>query len=259
MVVLAAAGAAVLLVAVVVVVLAAGGHPSHRVTSGGPVTTAPPPTTAAPAPVVSLSEGLLSADDLGGAWTAKGTVAALTLAQLPQGPCGSTLWANDVAGYHAQFINGGGGFVRTASVTSEIREATSEQAATTQAAFVTSSGYATCLQAEAEAGLNLALAADGLKVDATAVDPLPLPVSSTNAQAYVITAEVVDGGGNVAADITIDHVELFSGRYEGTLNVQTVAGLGVDRQAIIQTETERTVERMAKLPPQGTITGGRGV
>jgi len=99
------------------------------------------------------------------------------------------------------------------------------------------------------------LTSSGLRVDSLALDPLPLEPSSTDNEGFVITAQVVDPNGN-AAVVSIDHVEMFSARYEATVDLQTVAGSGVDRQSVLATQTSREVERLNTLPPEGTLDGG---
>src|SRR6202035_2861484 len=123
----------------VVALGSSSGHSAKHVTAPSTSTKTAPPTTAAPVAQVALSEGALSADDLGGAWTAKAAIAALGQAEVTQGPCGSSLWAHDVAGYRSSFQDGAGGFIHTGTVTSAVREAPSESVANSQAAFVTSS------------------------------------------------------------------------------------------------------------------------
>ena len=255
--VIAAAGAAALVLVVAAVVALGSGHTTKHVTAAAPPTTLTPPTTATPVAKVSLSEGVLSVDDLGGAWTAKGATTALTSDQLAQGPCASPLWAHDVAGFRSQFENGGGGVIHTGAVTSDVREAPSENTANAQAAFVTSSSYATCLRAEAIVGMQQGLSGSGFSLDGVAIDPLPIDISLPSSQAYVITVQASDNSGTTV-DVSIDHVELFSGRYEATLNVTTNPGLGIDREGLIRSQTERIVQRLAALPPGGTIVS-RGV
>jgi len=256
MVVGGAIAVAVVLVAVVVLG-SSSGHSAKHVTAASTSTKTTPPTTAAPVATVALSEGVLSADDLGGAWTAKLAVAALGQAEVTQGPCGSPLWAHDVAGYRSSFQDGAGGFIHTGTVTSAVREAPSESVANSQAAFVTSSSYAPCLRDEMSLEIQLALKGTGVQLDAMAVDPLPLDISVSEKQSYVISVAISDASGNQDV-VSVDHVELFTSRYEATLDVTTDASLGIDRNALIQTQTERLVERLAALPTQGTIVS-RGV
>ncbi len=249
--IIGAVAVAIALIGVIVVAVGSGHHVKH-VTASTTATTAPP-TTLAPKQV-SLSEGVLTQDDLGGAWTAKAALAALTPAELSQGPCGSPLWAHDVAGYRSAFQDGAGGFVHTAAVTSIVREAPSSQVADSQAAFVTSPSYAPCLHDAIALEVELALRGTGVELDGMAIDPLPLDVSIANKQSYVISLAVSDSSGN-ADVVTIDHVELFTGPYEATLDVSTSASVGIDRDTLIQQQAERLVQRLAALPAQGTLAG----
>src|SRR6202035_5771570 len=166
----------------VVALGSSSGHSAKHVTAPSTSTKTAPPTTAAPVAQVALSEGALSADDLGGAWTAKAAIAALGQAEVTQGPCGSPLWAHD----------GAGGFIHTGSVTSAVREAPSESVANSQAAFVTSSSYAPCLRDEMSLEIQLALKGTGLRLDAMAIDPLPLDISLSEKQSYVISVAISD-------------------------------------------------------------------
>ena len=202
----------------------------------------------APAHLVPLNQGVLTLDDIGGDWAAQTPLTPLAADQLTSGPCGSPLWAHDQIGYRAVFDEGTGTVPNT--LTSEIREAATDNQIISQAAFVASSTYAECLKAEAQVGLT----SSGLSVDSLALDPLPLEPSSTDNEGFVITAHVVDAAGN-AADISIDHVEMFSARYEATLDLQTVTGSGVDRASVLATQTSREVQRLALLPPEGTLNG----
>jgi hypothetical protein len=248
---IAGAGGALALVVVVAIALASGNHPK-RVGAESKATPAAPATTAAPAKPVSLSEGVVTQDDLGGAWTAKAPLAALPQATITQGPCGSALWGHDVAGYQSSYQLGRGAFGLPALVVSQVREAPSQQVADSQAAFVTSSSYAPCLQNLLELEAQLALKGAGLQVDGFAMDPLPLDVAVSNKQAYVVSVVVSDKSGESGV-VTIDYVDVFTARYEATLEIFTIPGLGIDRDTLIQQQSERLAQRLAALPPNGTL------
>jgi hypothetical protein len=209
------------------------------------------PTTVAPKPV-SLSAGVLTQDDLGGAWTPKAPLKALPQDAVAQGPCGSAMWGHDVAGYQSSFRFGSGAFGLPAWVVSQVREAPAQAVADSQAAFVTSSSYALCLHDELQLEAQLALKGTGLEIDSFAMDPLPLDVAVPNKQSYVASVAVSDASGNSGV-LTIDYVDLFTSRYEATLQIFTVAGLGLDRDTLIQQQSERLVQRLTALPPQGTL------
>src|SRR5581483_11010522 len=226
------------------------GHHVKHVSAGSTATTAAPPTTA-PAKQVSLSEGVLTQDDLGGAWAPKAPVAALTGDQLTSGPCGSVLWAHDVAGYTSSFVSGTV-VKQLAKVVSAVREAQTEAASESQAAFVTSSSYAPCLRDMITLQMALWAKTLGGQLDGLALDPLPLDAAVTNKQAYVATVAIGDNAGDEIG-FTVDFVELFTGRYEATLEIVTPVGVGIDRDTLIQQESERLVQRLGALPPQGTL------
>ena len=63
---------------------------------------------------------------------------------------------------------------------------------------------------------------------------------------------VSDNRGGQAI-VTIDHVEMIVGRYEGTLDITTNASLGIDQNSLLQSQTERTLQRLQQLPPGGTL------
>jgi len=235
-----------------VALVGTSGKSGRKVTASAPTTTGATVTTAAPAPIVSLSEGVLTADDLGGDWTVKSPLTALSQSQQSAGPCGSPLWSDDVGGYRTTFEDGGGGFEHTASVTSMVREAPSDGVASSQAAFVTSAGYGPCVHTEFALDLQYALKSEGLNVDGMAVDPLPLDATIPESQAFVINVAVSDNRGGQAI-VTIDHVEMIVGRYEGTLDITTNASLGIDQNSLLQSQTERTLQRLQQLPPGGTL------
>lgn len=249
---LALIGGGVALALVVLVLIAvASSHHVKRVTAGPPPSTAAPTTTAAPGPV-NLSAGVLTQQDLGGAWVATAPLTALTSGQLSQGPCGSPLWAHDVAGYLSRFHIGTGVPGHTAFIASEVREAVSQDVADSQASLVTSSSYAPCLHDALELEVQLAFHGTGLTVDDFAMDPLPLDANLDNKQSYVASIAFSDNSGDSGV-ITVDYVELFENRYEGILEIITPQGLGIDRDALIQAQSERMVERLDALPPGGTL------
>jgi hypothetical protein len=253
---MAIAGAGVVLALVIVVAIAmASGHHAKHVSAGATTATTVPPTTVAPKQV-SLSEGVLTQDDLGGAWTVKSPVAPLTGDPLTSGPCGSALWAHDVAGDTSDFVSGTG--LRTlARLVSSVREAQSPDAADAQAAFVTSSSYAPCLHDLLTLQMALLARSVGGTLDGFHLDPLPLDAAVANKQAYVASVVMGDGSGN-EFQLTVDYVDLFTNRYEATLELVTPVGGPIDRDTLIQQASERLAQRLAALPPQGTL-ASRGV
>jgi hypothetical protein len=90
------------------------------------------------------------------------------------------------------------------------------------------------------------------RIIAPGSDPLPLDVSLPNKQSYVASIAFSDNSGDSGV-ITVDYVELFDNRYEGVLEIITPQGLGIDRDGLIQSQSERMVERLDALPTQGTL------
>ena len=180
------------------------------------------------------------------------TLAALTQAEESQGPCSSALWAHDVGGYRVTYEDGGGGFQHTALVTSMVREAPTDDAANAQGSFVTSGAYGACVHNEFIGGLQFDAGTEGFTVNSVSVDPLTLDTAIPDSEAYVINAIVSDRQGNQLV-LTIDHVEMIVGRYEGTLDITTNPALGIDQNSLLQSQAERTMQRLQALPPNGTI------
>jgi hypothetical protein len=241
---------AVAVVVVVVIAMASGHHGGKSSARSTATTTAPTPTTAAPQ--VNLSEGVLTQDDLGGAWTAQSPTSPITPDELHAGLCSSTLWERDVAGYTSSFVLNAP--LTDAKVVSWVREAPTQAAADAQAAFVTSSSYAPCLHDSLFLQVALLARENGGQVDSFSIDPLPLDADVSNKQAYVASTSFSDKAGDEIL-LTVDYVELFSGRYEATLEVITPPSAGFDRDTLIQQESERLVQRLNQLPAQGTIAG----
>ncbi|HVM68029.1 MAG TPA: hypothetical protein VMU14_24340, partial [Acidimicrobiales bacterium] len=134
------------------------------------------------------------------------------------------------------------------------REAPTQAAADQQAAFVTSSSYAPCLHDSLLLQVALLARQSGGQVDSFAIDPLPLDAAVTNKQAYVASTSFSDSAGNEIL-LTVDYVELFSGQYEATLEVITPPNAGIDRDSLIQQQSERLVQRLSQLPAHGTLAG----
>jgi hypothetical protein len=225
------------------------------VTAGaaGGATTAP--TTAAPHPL-GLVAGVLTLSDLGGGgWSTATAPSAVPQQDLTSGPCGSKLWAHDVAGFQSEYTDNGAGVVETGTVDSSVLEAPTAQAAGDQADFVTSPSFPPCIKAEVAGGMQNELNGTPFQLGQVSVDPLTLDVAMGPKVGYAVTFTLVDQAAQQEVQVTTDHVEIFAGPYEGTLDITLCSCRPVGGVDMLQQETERMAERLAALPPGGTLVG----
>jgi hypothetical protein len=225
--VLAGIGVAVAVV-VAVVVLSGHGH------SNPPSATLPPapPTTV----VLGLPNSVLSAADLGQGWTASPPAHPLTAADYTHGPCGSPLWAREVAGYQSSFVNGATAATAHGAVVTRTLKAPSLAVANQQQTVITDLSYGDCLKQTVTAQVQSQLP-PGESVTATAVTPFNLQLAVTNV-AYVVTVTVT-GPGGTTREVTDNSVTMMSRRYMATLDVSwssdaPLAATIVQQQASIE-------------------------
>jgi hypothetical protein len=259
--VIAAVSIGVVVVLIVTVVALTSGHGGHHPAAGSDGAASAvaagslPPSSGLPtAPTVSLAQGVLTAGDVGGGWTAVHPAAALTQPEYTQGPCNSPMWKGDVAGYASHLVDGGGGTVRTGEVDSEVLEAGSADEANQQAAFVTSESFVPCVTALVGAGVTATFKGTRLELTQLSADPLPLDVTMAGV-GYVFDIGVTDSSSGLGAYVTDDHIELFVNRYEGSLDIISTSlnPIGAD---LVQQEASLLASRLAALPAAGTTTGG---
>ncbi len=236
--------------AVTAVAVLGGGKPAAHVQAGPPPTLPPIPTTR-PGTLVGLAEGVLSAADVGGGWTASPAATPLAERDYTAGPCASPLWARDVAGEHSELQNGGGGLVHDGIVESVVREAADTKTAEDQAAFVTSPSFVPCVKAEVDAGLSDVFAGTSIQIGQISVDPLTLSQSSATI-GFAITITLFDPTRQATGSITDDHVELFTGVYEGAVDLISDVTNPLP-SALVQQEANRMADRLSALPPNGTL------
>lgn len=253
-----AVGAGIVAVLVILAVVFTT-HPSQstRQAVATATSTIPPvPTTAPSAHAVGLADGVLTPADIGGGWTAQTKPQALTSSIYTRGPCASPLWAHDVAGELTQLVNGGGGVIKSGEVDSQVLEAASEADANTQAAFVTSPSYVSCVKSEVVASVQSAVAdsSNTIQLGQVSVDPLNVDLTGTHT-GYVFTVGLIAPQLGEGVYVTDDHVDLFNGRYEGSVDVLS-ASVNALPNDLIQTEASRMAERLAALPPGGTLKAG---
>jgi len=251
---LAGVSISVVVVLIVGVIALTGGHSGHHpalAAASAPQTTAAGLPTA---PTVSLADGVLTAADVGGGWTAARPAAALTRSEYSQGPCNSPLWANDVAGYGSQLVDGGGGTVQTGEVDSQVLEAGTDDELNQQAAFVTSESFVPCVTALARAEVSSDFQGTKLALTQLSADPLPLDVTMTGV-GYVFDIGVTDSSSGLGEYVTDDHIELFTNRYEGSLDIVSTS-LNPMGANLVQQEASLLAARLTALPANGTTTGG---
>jgi hypothetical protein len=203
---------AVVAIAVVGAVVVASGH-----SGSSPSTTLPPgtgavPTTAAP---LGLASAVLAPSDVGGGWTAV-EKRPLTAKEYTQGRCGSVLWATDTAGYRSSFVKGATAATAHGSITAQVLEAASLDAAQQQASLVEAPAYGTCLQQTIVFEVQSQLP-PGQEVSSATVTPFSLQLAVPS-RAFVVNVNVsLPGGGQRV--VTDNAVAMFSGRYMATVDV----------------------------------------
>jgi hypothetical protein len=206
--VLAGVGVAVAVI-VAVVVLSGHGHSNPAASTLPPA----PATTAAPR---GMPDSVLTTADLGQGWTPSPPAHPLTATDYTHGPCGSPLWARDVAGYQSSFVNGASAATAHGAVVNRTFKAPSLSVANQQQTLITDLAYGDCLKQTVTAQVQSQLP-PGQSVTATAVTPfsLQLPVTSV---AYVVTVTVTGPGGSTR-QVTDNSVTMMQGRYLATLDV----------------------------------------
>ena len=246
-------GAAVVVAIVVVAAVvfsSSSGSPPKNTQGGVPLA---PVALGPSAGEQGLGAGLLDVSDLGPAWTPHPYGHPMAPADYTHGPCGSKLWAQDVGGYEASFLNGDAAGQSHGAVVNEVLEATSARVASQQQRFVASPGFLTCLNVTD--GQEALSQLRGATLGQVSADPyaLHLPTSTRAAiqsTAYVVTIPVAGQGG--AQTITDDSVVMFSGPYEATLDVSW-SSLAPLTQQIVQLQADALAIHLAALPPAGTV------
>lgn len=246
------AGVVIAVIAVAAVVLLSGGGSPKSQSDGGiaqPVTVAPT--------VHGLAAGLLIADDLGPGWTPHPGAHTMKPAEFKAGPCGSTLWQADVGGWQASFINGAAVGASRGAVINEVRETPSPAVIGQQQAYIASPGFLPCLQQEA-ATKAASLVGPGSKVGTISVQPLTLTLPATTQASMSSRAEIlsipVTASNSTSQVITDEHVQLFYGPYEATLDV-TWSSVAPLTSEIVQLQADALATRVAGLPPEGVSPG----
>lgn len=247
-------GAAALVAVVVLAAVVLTGHhpsPSTKAAALPSATSAPAQAPGSKPALAGLADAVLTPVDLGGGWTASPAPGPLAAPDYTTGPCHSPLWAHDVGGYQSRLVNGGGGDVRSGYVESDVLEAPSPTAATAEAAFMTSSSYVPCLKATLTGQLEGDLSGTGIQLAQVSADPLTLDVPGTS-QGYAVTVGLIDPGAGLGEVITDDHVDLFNGRYEASLDIVSCSCRPFSQPDIVQQQAARLAQRLAGLPPDGT-------
>jgi len=247
-------GAAVVIV--VVAVAALSGHSKAKTVVSAPtVTLAPIPTTVVPTGGGGLAAGVLALSDLPGGWTVKGAAAALPASVYTAGPCGSPLWAHDVAGYGTELADGGGSLIENAQAESQVLESDSPAATSAQAAYAMSPSYVDCVEAEVNAEIQSGLAGQpGIDLGGVTVDPLNVSVTLPSVS-FLLDVSLVDPALGADAYVADDHIEVFDGPYEGTVDIITLSANPI-AETLVQTEASAVAQHLAALPPGGTLRAG---
>jgi hypothetical protein len=233
--VLAGIGGAVALL-IAVVLLSGHGH------SGSASPTLPP----APAPtaaVLGLPDSVLGGADLGQGWTASPTARPLTAPEYTRGPCGSALWAHDVAGYESSFVNGAGATTAHGAVVTKSFEAPSLAVADQQQAVIAAASYGGCLRWVVTSQVQSQLP-PGEAATSVAVTPFNLQLPVSNA-AYVVTV-TVSGPGGTTRQVTDHSVAMVSGRYVATVDVSWSSDAPLDA-TIVQQQASVEAARLERL------------
>lgn len=171
------------------------------------------------------------------------------------GPCNSPLWAHNVAGYADVTADGGGSLIQNALVESEVLESASPTATAAQQAYAMSPSYVTCAKAEAVAGVTGQLASDpGVQLGGVTADPLNLSLSTPNV-GFVLDISLVDPTLGVGTYVADDHIELFQGPYQAIVDIFSLSTNPI-ADTLVQTEASAAAQRLAALPPGGTLHAG---
>ena len=239
-----AIGVAVLLI---VGLVATSGHGG-----GKPVAATLPPvaSTTAPHKALRLDSAVVSAADLGGAWSALQATEPLPADKYTEGVCGSTLWAHDTDGYAAAYQEGAGQYAHRVVISTAL-EAPSVDVANQQRQFVASPGFVPCLK-QLVGSEVLSVFGPSLQpqIGQLSVDPLNFSFN-TPTTGYVVTVGVDLLAVRARVLFTEDVIVVFSGRYQGTLDIAwcscTPGG-----QELVNPQTSQLIDRLQALPPDLT-------
>lgn len=121
-----------------------------------------------------------------------------------------------------------------------------------------SSSFVECAKAEVTASVQAELAkADvqpGIQMGGVTADPLNLSLSTPNV-GFVLDISLVDPTLGVGTFVSDDHIELFDGPYEGTVDIITLSTNPI-ADTLVQTEAAAAAQRLTALPPGGTLRAG---
>ena len=234
-------GGIVVALVVVGVVVMTSGHTSST-TSATTAAPSPLPTVAKP---VGLSGSVLTAADLGAGWTAAPPAHALTAPEYTAGPCGSSLWSHNVAGYESSLVNGASAETAHGAVVTMVYEASSLSDATAQQAVLAAPAYAACLKQQITSEVRSQLPkGSGQSVTTVSVTPFSLSLAIPS-KAYVVSV-TVSGPGAATHQVTVNAVALFSGRYLATVDVSSSSDAPLSGQ-IVQLQAANEATRLAAL------------
>ena len=250
------AAVAGVVVVVIIAVVVFSGHPKPKAVVTQPtVTLAPVPTNPPATGGGGLASGVLAASDLPGGWTVKAAPAAMLAKEYTSGPCASPLWAHDVAGYSSVLADGGGSVLENAVIVSQVLESPTAGDTAAQAAYAMSPSFVDCAKAEVTAEAQDELAGEpGVEIGGVTADPLNLSLSTPNV-GFVVDVSVVDPSVGVGTYVADDHIELFSGPYEGEVDIITLSTNPI-ADSLVQTEASAAAQRLQALPPGGTLHAG---
>jgi hypothetical protein len=230
--------AAVVVVAVVVVMSGHGGSTSTSTT----LAPAPPSTVAGP---VGLAGSVLNASDLGKGWTATPPAHALTAPEYTQGPCGSSFWAHNVAGYTSSFVNGASAATAHGSVVTKVVQAPTVAISDQQQSVINAPAYAACLKQTVTSEVRSQLVpGSGENVTTVNITPFSLNLTFSN-HAFVISVTVARPGG-ATRQVTVNAVVIFSGRYAATIDVSWSSDAPLSGQ-IVQQQASNEASHLTSL------------
>jgi len=225
-------------VAVLIAVVLLSGH-GHSTTASTGLPTAPATTAA----VLGLRDSVLSGADLGKGWTASPPARPLAAPEYTRGPCGSALWARDVAGYESSFVNGVGASTAHGAVVTKSFEAPSLAVADQQQTVISAASYGGCLRWVVTSQVQSQLP-PGEAATSVTVTPFSLQLPASNV-AYVVTVTVA-GPGGTTRQVTDNSVAMVSGRYVATVDVSWSSDAPLDA-TIVQQQASVEAARLEAL------------
>jgi hypothetical protein len=167
----------------------------------------------------------------------------LTAKEYTQGRCGSALWAHNTGGYRSSFVKGASAATAHGSITAEVLEAPSLDAAQQQESLVEAPAYGTCLQQTIVFEVQSQLPS-GQQVTGATVTPFSLQLAIPN-RAFVVNVTVsLPGGGQRV--VTDNAVAMFSGRYMATVDVSWSSDAPLGSQ-IVQQQSQFEATRLSAL------------